>query len=167
MAFLTKAGEILAPWLKQSGVQHHLLERRLQADWAAIVGTLISTHTRPLRLRQRRLTIAAESPAWLHQLRYLEPALLEQIRRAAGPEAVTEVRWVVGLPDSSAAASFDRSNARTEAAPAAAPLSAEAQTVMAAALAALHDPAITGSVRRLMEKALSRLEPPGPEKPIR
>src|SRR5262245_45469083 len=127
MAFLTKAGEILGPWLRQSGVQHHLLEQRLQDDWAAIAGVLVAQHSRPLRLRQKRLTIAVESPAWLRRVRFLEPTLLEQIRRTAGLEAVTEVRWVVGLPDASA--SSDRSNGRSEAAPPR-PLSPEAQTIM-------------------------------------
>lgn len=157
MGFLTKAGEILAPWLRQSGVQHHLIERRLQTEWAAISGSLIATHSRPLRLRQRRLTLAAESPAWLHQLRYLEPTLLEQIRRVVGPDVVTELHWVVGLPD--AAMSSGHTGSETGAAPGR-PLSAEDQAMMAAALELLHDPAIAESARRLMEKALSRAPAP-------
>lgn len=99
MASPMKAGEILAPWIRQSGLQPRLLERRLRIEWPAIAGALIATHSQPLRLRHRRLTVAVESPAWLHQLRYLEPTLLEQLRRAIGPDAVTELRWVVGPPE--------------------------------------------------------------------
>ncbi|MEW6325444.1 MAG: DUF721 domain-containing protein [Nitrospirota bacterium] len=148
MAALAKAGEILAPWLRQSGVQHHLLEQRLQLDWAEIAGALVATHSRPLRLRQRQLTVAVESPAWLHQLRYLAPMLLEQIRRSVGPDVVAELRWVVGLPASSAL-----SDSREQPEPAR-PLSAEAQRTIAAALEAVRDPELAERARRLLEKAL-------------
>lgn len=149
-----KAGEILAPWLQQSGVQHHLRERRLQTEWAAVAGHLVATHSRPLRLRRQQLTVAAESPAWLHQLRYLEPMLLTQIQRLFGPELVTELRWVVGpvvdAPSNPSHASSSQP---------AAPLSAETDELIRDAVAPLADPAVAEAARRLLRKALSR--PPG------
>jgi hypothetical protein len=152
MAWLTKASEILAPWLQQSGLRHHLLEQRLRAEWAAIAGALIATHCQPLRLRHRRLTIAAESPAWRHQLHYLEPVLLEQIRRAVGPDLVTELHWMVGPPEPSTT----NTRSGSPSAPGASrPLDAEAQAAITAALTPLRDPQLAERVRRLMEKALS------------
>lgn len=146
-----KAGEILAPWLQQSGMQHHLRERRLQTEWAAIAGQLAATHSRPLRLRRQQLMVAAESPAWLHQLRYLEPMLLAHIHRVFGPDLVTELRWVVGpvvdlTPDSP-----------REAPPLSAePLSEEAGALIRDAVASLADPSVAEAARRLLCKALSR-----------
>jgi len=153
MASLMKAGAILAPWLQQSGLSHRLLEQRLQCDWAAIAGHLIAQHSRPLRLRHRKLTITVESPAWLHQLRYLEPSLLEQIHRAIGPKLVGELRWVVGavstpeLPDQPGGSS-SADPPQT--------VSPEMQLLIDGALAPLADPAIAEIARRVMQKALAR-----------
>jgi hypothetical protein len=152
MASLMKAGAILAPWLQQSGLSHRLLEQRLQLDWAAIAGHLIAQHSRPFRLRHRKLTITVESPAWLHQLRYLEPTLLEQIHRAIGPKLVSELRWVVGAVSTPELS--DQLGVPSASAPP--PLSAEAQATIDAALAPLGDPAIAEIARRVMQKALAR-----------
>jgi hypothetical protein len=151
MAVPMKAGEILAPWLQQSGVQHHLRERRLQTEWAVIAGHLVATHSRPLRLRHQQLTIAAESPAWLHQLRYLEPMLLAQVQRAFGPDLVTELRWVVGPV-------VDGLSNPSQVSPpsSAAPLSPETDALIRDAVAPLADPAVAEAARRLLRKALSR-----------
>jgi hypothetical protein len=150
------AGQILAPWLQQSGVQHHLSERRLQTEWAAIAGHLVATHSRPLRLRHQLLTIAAESPAWLHQLRYLGSMLLAQIQRTCGPDLVTELRWVVGPV-------VDASITPTDAAPTqpATPLSPETDRLINEAVAPIADPALAETARRLLRKALRR-PPSGP-----
>jgi hypothetical protein len=145
------AGQILAPWLQQSGVQHHLRERRLQTEWAAIAGHLVATHSRPLRLRRQQLTIAAESPAWLHQLRYLEPMLLAQIQRAFGPDLVTELRWVVGP-----VVDVTSDPPRVSSTRPAAPLTPETDKLIRDAVAPLTDPAIAEAARRLLRKALSR-----------
>jgi len=151
MAVPTKAGEILAPWLQQSGVQHHLTERRLQTEWAAIAGHLVATHSRPLRLARQRLTVAAESPAWLHQLRYLEPMLLTKIQRAFGPELVTELRWVVG----SVVDDGQRPSSLAHPAWTPVPLTPEADALITDAVAPLKDPAVAEAARRLLRKALT------------
>jgi predicted nucleic acid-binding Zn ribbon protein len=152
MAVPMKAGEILAPWLQQSGVQHHLRERRLHTEWAMIAGHLVATHSRPLRLRRQQLTIAAESPAWLHQLRYLEPMLLAQVQRAFGPDLVTELRWVVGPVIDVTSTSLQVASTQPEE-----PLTPETDTLIRDAVALLSDPAVAEAAHRLLRKALSRL----------
>lgn len=149
--YLMTAGQILTPWLRQSGVQHHLQEWRLQTGWAGIAGHLVATHSRPLRLRHQHLTVAVESPAWLHQLRYLEPMLLTQIQRAFGPELVTELRWVVGpVTDES-----QRPSSQASPTWSAVPLTPETEAVITDAMAPLKDPAIATVARRLLQKALT------------
>jgi len=150
------AGQILAPWLQQSGVQHHLRERRLQTEWAAIAGQLVATHSRPLHLRHQRLTVAVESPAWLHQLRYLEPMLLTQIQRAFGPELVTELRWIVGPVGDDG-----RHPAQTTPTWSPVPLTPETDALISKAMAPLKDPGVAEAALRLLHKALTRL-PIGP-----
>lgn len=149
MASLMQVGRILAPWLQQSGLQHALIERQLQARWAAVAGQLVAAHSRPTRLRHGRLTVAVESPAWLHQLSYLQPTLLEQLRRAFGAAAVTDLRLVVGP--------LEERGAAPPAAPVAdAPLSPDVEQAIDEALAPVQDSAIAQIMRRLMAKALSR-----------
>jgi hypothetical protein len=145
------AGQILTPWLRQSGVQHHLHEWRLQTGWAGIAGHLAAAHSRPLRLRHQRLTVAVESPAWLHQLRYLEPMLLTQIQRTFGPELVTELRWVVGpvIDDS------QRPSSQASPTWSPVPLTPETEGVITDAMASVKDPDIAAVVRRLLHKALT------------
>ena len=149
------AGQILAPWLQQSGVQHHLRERRLQTEWAAIAGQLAATHSRPLHLRRQRLTVAAENPAWLHQLRYLEPMLLVQIQRLFGPELVTELRWVVG-PVTPATDDAARVSRQAVSSPSPMMPAPEVDALINDAMAPLKDPAVAEAARRLLRKALSR-----------
>jgi len=151
MAAPMKAGEILAPWLQQSGVQHHLRERRLQLEWAAIAGQLAATHSRPLRLRRQQLTVAAESPAWLHQLRYLEPMLLAQIQRAFGADLVTELRWVVGPVVDAPTVLLP-----PESAQAAAAVSSELDRLIQDTVAPIADPSVAEAARRLLTKAWFR-----------
>jgi hypothetical protein len=145
-----RAGQILTPWLQQSGVQHHLRERQLQTEWAEIAGYLVATHSRPLHLRHQRLTVAAESPAWLHQLRYLAPMLLTKIQRAFGLELVTDLRWVVGPV-------VDDSPRPTQALPtwSPVPLTPETDALINDALVPLKDPAVAEAARRLLRKALT------------
>jgi hypothetical protein len=154
MAWLMKAGKILAPWLEQSGFRHHLAERRLQTQWVSIAGHLMAAHSQPLRLRHHRLTIAVESPAWLHQLSFLQPLLLEQITRAIGTGLVTELQLVVGpiespLPNDPGSPVF---GAPSRPSP---PLTQEAAALITTAVTPLQDPAMAQLVRRLMEKALA------------
>lgn len=146
-----RAGQILAPWLQQSGVQHHLREWRLQTEWAGIAGHLVATHSRPLRLSRQRLTVAAESPAWLHQLRYLEPMLLAQIQRVFGPELVTELRWVVGPVVDDA----QRSSPQALPTWSPIPLTPETSALINDAMVPLKDPAVAEAARRLLQKALT------------
>jgi hypothetical protein len=158
MAAPMKAGEILAPWLQQSGVQHHLRERRLQLEWAAIAGRLAATHSRPLRLRRQQLTVAAESPAWLHQLRYLEPMLLAQIQRAFGADLVTGLRWVVGPVVDAPTAPPQPDPTQATAA-----VSSEFDRLIQDTVAPITDPSVAEAARRLLTKAWSR-SPGGPSR---
>lgn len=59
--------------------------------WSDVVGPSVAAHTRPLTLRDRVLTIAADDPAWAMQLSYLEADLRRQVEEALGPGTVERV----------------------------------------------------------------------------
>ena len=56
-----------------------ILEQRLQKEWAKIVGSSIASHTRPESIKFRKLILVAENSAWLQQLVFLKPMILEKL----------------------------------------------------------------------------------------
>jgi predicted nucleic acid-binding Zn ribbon protein len=63
----------------------------LFARWPAIVGDAVAAHARPLSLRQGRLVIGADDPAWAAQLRWLEADLLRRLEGVLGEGVVASV----------------------------------------------------------------------------
>ena len=61
------------------------------ARWEEVVGTQLAGHTRPLSLRDGRLVIGVDDPAWATQVRYLEADLLARLAAVLGVGEVTAV----------------------------------------------------------------------------
>lgn len=70
------------------GYDEQACERVLQAAWKHIVGESIAAHSRPLRLRRKRLLIQVSDRTWGAQLRELSPTLLAKINRLFGTDLV-------------------------------------------------------------------------------
>ena len=82
-------GNILTEVLRQTRQRHTALTA-IQKDWAALVGTRVARHTKPVSLRQGRLVVQADHAGDGFLLRYAQPRLLEQLcHRAQG--AVKEI----------------------------------------------------------------------------
>lgn len=62
------------------------------AGWDRIVGAELASRCQPVSLRDRELTLAAESTAWAMQLRGMLPTLMTRIRAELGPDVVTRIR---------------------------------------------------------------------------
>lgn len=67
--------------------------------WAEVVGEELAQHCRPVRLTGGVLTVAASSPQWATQLRYLAGRLQLNVNAAMGEPVVDRVHVVVGRPD--------------------------------------------------------------------
>ena len=67
--------------------------------WAEVVGEELAQHCQPVRLAGGVLTVAASSPTWATQLRYLTGQLALNVNSALGEPVVTSVNVVVGRPD--------------------------------------------------------------------
>ena len=50
--------------------------------WDAIVGPAVAAHVHPLRLEGTTLFLGADHPAWVTQVRYLTPQILERLAEA-------------------------------------------------------------------------------------
>lgn len=64
--------------------------------WEEVVGVELAQHCRPVRLTGGVLTVAASSPQWATQLRYLTGQLQLNVNHAMGEPLVTSVHVVVG-----------------------------------------------------------------------
>ncbi|MDQ4069222.1 MAG: DUF721 domain-containing protein [Actinomycetota bacterium] len=66
--------------------------------WPAVVGEQVAAHSKPLALRNRVLTIAADEPAWGAQLQWLEADLRARLDATLGPGLVTAVTVRIRRP---------------------------------------------------------------------
>lgn len=67
--------------------------------WGEVVGDELAQHCQPVRLTGGVLTVAASSPQWATQLRYLAGRLQLNVNAALGEPVVESVHVVVGRPD--------------------------------------------------------------------
>ena len=64
---------------KAFGMESKMLELRLKREWRQIVGLPLASYTSPNSIRFRTLSVLAENSAWLQQLVFLKPVLLNKI----------------------------------------------------------------------------------------
>jgi len=87
--------------------RHGFASGALIADWAAIVGSAVATHTLPVRIRfpgtERRggtLIVKVASGGFALELQHLEPLVIERINAYFGWKAVDRLRLIQGpLPE--------------------------------------------------------------------
>ena len=72
-----------------------LAEGNIFSDWEKIVGTEIASHSTPISLVDRRLTIQTSSTAWATQLNIISTELLKIISNSA-PGALVETLVFIG-----------------------------------------------------------------------
>lgn len=74
------------------GWSDNLAGGRVFGKWAALVGSDVAEHAKPLALRDGELTVRAESTAWATQLRLLQRQLLARIAAGVGPNVVRRLK---------------------------------------------------------------------------
>lgn len=96
MESFTSFQTILQGIARQQGFDIKLVEYRLQAQWALIVGEVLSAHTFPSRIRFRKLYVTVENSMWLHQLTFLKKTILDKIHAQIGRDVLTDLIFRVG-----------------------------------------------------------------------
>ncbi len=66
--------------------------------WRETVGDGIADHTRPLRLSRKTLTISVDSSAWMNELQYSIPAMIEKLNARLGQGKVKGIRMKLADP---------------------------------------------------------------------
>jgi predicted nucleic acid-binding Zn ribbon protein len=67
--------------------------------WEEIVGERVAAHTRPLSLRDGRLVVGVDDPAWATQVRFLEAEVLTRVAAVLGPGEVSAIEVRVRPPE--------------------------------------------------------------------
>lgn len=159
---LDSFGSILSGLAKRLGLESRLLELRLQHEWCRIVGEPVASHTWPVHIRFKKLTLVVRNSVWLQQLTFLKPALLAKLNEVAGTELVKEIVLRVGeIPSPTTAPSdtpgYDGTSPEAEAA------RAEAVTHVAA----IQDPGLRERFTSVISTYPSQVQLPPAKDPSR
>ena len=61
-----------------------MAEQHLRERWAEIVGDQIALHAQPDQIRFHKLYLVVDNTAWMQELAFLKPTLLEKANAALG-----------------------------------------------------------------------------------
>lgn len=136
-------GELLLTAVPQ--LEDRLLVERLRRDWAALVGPDAARRCRPQALVNGCLQVVVDNSPWLSELTLLTPDLTARL--SARHPAVRSLRFTLGPPPAE------------ERPPAARPVRRDARLTdddrraIDAAAAAISDPTLAATARRLLARA--------------
>jgi predicted nucleic acid-binding Zn ribbon protein len=68
----------------------------VQSAWAAAAGERIAREARPVRERDRVVTVSCAAATWAQELDLLQEELLERLNQALAPRRISSLRFVVG-----------------------------------------------------------------------
>lgn len=89
-------GEVIRQLLSERPLRGGVTLGRLVHDWEAIVGPQLARETAPSRVESGALVVAASSPGWAAQVRFLTEEIRRRANEALGTEEIRSVRVVVG-----------------------------------------------------------------------
>ena len=136
-------GELLVSALPQ--LEDRLLVERLRRSWTALVGPEAARRSRPLALVNGCLHVVVDNSPWLSELTLLAPDLGPRLGAAFPP--VNSLRFSLGV------APAEEGTPAAPPAPRAARLTDDDRRAIDAAAAAISDPALAATARRLLARA--------------
>ncbi|MFA6233821.1 MAG: DUF721 domain-containing protein [Bacteroidota bacterium] len=84
--------DVMKKALIQQGLDHGIREQNIFLHWEDIVGTAISKHATPNRLRSGLLWLHVVDAAWRQELSLMRRELVAKINTALGEEIVKDIR---------------------------------------------------------------------------
>lgn len=64
--------------------------------WRGIVGERASSHSRPVSIKRKVLTIETDSSTWFYALNLKKGSILKDIKRELGEHKITDIRLRMG-----------------------------------------------------------------------
>lgn len=90
---------VLGRALRQHGMLDFERRMRIYQIWPQAVGEVIAKRAQPSGFRKGLLWVKVPSPTWLHELRYVKPQMLKNLRQALQENIVQDIRFVAGCID--------------------------------------------------------------------
>ncbi len=153
-----KLGITLEKVLSRRGLASKLKEYRLFGQWERAVGAVIARHAQPSAIRGKKLTVTVDSSAWMQQLSLLRPEIISKVNACLGEDAVDAITLRIGELDVPVVH-------REEYKPPTGTLDAEEQRKVESYVAAIADPEVRESFRRMIEKDLLSKKQAGRRRP--
>lgn len=88
--------ELLTKTSRRLKIDKRLLPYQFINHWEEIVGKIIAAHCSPQKIEHRVLTIRAEHPAWLQELAFLKPKIMERLNNAEQKTKIKDVKFEIG-----------------------------------------------------------------------
>lgn len=90
---MKRIGAAISSLARDLGMEGAVSLGRIKTGWAALFNNgPLARHTMPAELKDRRLLIHVDSPAWLHQLNFHKRQMLQKLE----PFGVTEIALRIG-----------------------------------------------------------------------
>jgi len=70
---------VLLPLCKDLGLEEKMLLMQIETEWRTIFSEPLSLHTWPSDLKDGELLINVDTPAWLQQLKFLQPMIIQKL----------------------------------------------------------------------------------------
>jgi len=93
----SQASSIIAKAIPNIPLGPRLHEFRIKREWPTLVGKAIAARTLPTKLIKGTLYCVVTSSAWMTELNFQKPLIIEKINQAVGPGAVVELVFKPGL----------------------------------------------------------------------
>lgn len=82
---------ILDRVVKSLDLERGLREHRAVSCWPEVVGERVARSARAVAIRKGTLFVEVESSAWMHQLVFLKPTVIERLNERLGAETVGDI----------------------------------------------------------------------------
>ncbi|MEK7275616.1 MAG: DUF721 domain-containing protein [Candidatus Desantisbacteria bacterium] len=63
--------------------------------WTEIVGKVISSHTQPLRVKERLLFVGVDSSIWANELSLLKMQIISDINKTIGQNMISDIHFKI------------------------------------------------------------------------
>jgi predicted nucleic acid-binding Zn ribbon protein len=87
----TPLSSVVDHFIRNRGLEGKLQEYTLENHWDEIVGESISSHTQPDTIRFGVLHVLVDSSAWLQQLTFLKPELMQKVEKFLGTGIIKDI----------------------------------------------------------------------------
>lgn len=91
----TPLAQILNQVLESRGLSARIKQHALFEQWEEIVGPTLADKTQPMKIQGKFLYIGVEHPAWIQELQFMKPKLLEKIQGHCPETTISDLRFVL------------------------------------------------------------------------